>query len=235
MNEKPLNENVLAALGRLDTPTVCNALELLDPGFRSTGFTCEPLVCIDPKQPSMVGYARTLTIRASEPPEESPAEVRTRRLAYYRYVGCAPRPTVVVVQDLEPRPGFGAFWGEVQSAIHAGLGCLGLVTNGSVRDLDEMAPGFRVLAGSVGPSHAWVHIEDFGGAVEVAGMSVASGDLVHADRHGAVAIPLDLAPDVPGKAALIGRRESIILEAARAPGFDAGKLAHAMGEADEIH
>ncbi|MFQ5973977.1 MAG: RraA family protein, partial [Alphaproteobacteria bacterium] len=213
----------------------CNALELLDPRFRTTGFTSQPLVCINPKLPPMVGYARTLTIRASEPPDEPPAEVRARRLAYYRYVGDGPRPTVVVVQDVDPQPGFGAFWGEVQSAVHTGLGCLGLVTNGSVRDLDVMAPGFQVLAGSVGPSHAWVHIESFGGAVEVAGMSVAFGDLVHADRHGAVVVPLELASDVPEKAALLARRESIILEAARAPGFDAEKLAHAMGEADEIH
>ena len=72
-----------------------------------------------------------------------------------------PQPTITVIQDLDPEPGFGAFWGEVNTAVHKGLGVLGCITNGSIRDLDMIATDFQLLAGMVAPSHAWVHVEAF--------------------------------------------------------------------------
>ena len=109
---------------------------------------------------------------------------------YYAHVAEAPLPSIVVMQDVDgPDRGFGAFWGEVQSNVHKALGCAGVVTDGSVRDIDAWAPGFFVLAGSVMPSHAHVDVVEIGGTVSVAGMVVAANDLIHADRHGAVVIP----------------------------------------------
>lgn len=230
-----LADDDLEALRRFDTPTICNALELVVPERRALGFTTEPLVCVDPNLPPMVGFARTATIRAVAPPTLDAAAQRAARLAYYDYVAAGRGPQIVVIQDLDPRPGFGAFWGEVNSAIHKGLGCLGVVTNGSVRDLPDLAPGFQVLAGEVGPSHAHVHVVDQGGQVNVCGMTVASGDLIHADRHGAVVVPAEAAPKLPAAAALIARREKVILDACKAPGFDIAALRKAMGEAAEIH
>ena len=96
-----------------------------------------------------------------------------------------------MIQDLDDIVGFGAFWGEVQTNIHKALGCLGTITNGSIRDIPQVAPGFQMLAGSIAPSHAFVHVVDFGGNVNIHGMAVKSGDLIHADRHGAVVVPLD--------------------------------------------
>ncbi len=232
---EPLTEQELAALGRLDTPTVCNALEVVAPERRTSGFTIAPLVCADPSLPPMVGYARTGTMRAIAPPVGTREEIRERLNAYYHYVEAGPRPRIAIIQDLDPKPGLGALWGEVNSTIHKGLGCLGVVTNGSIRDLDVVAPGFQLLAGCVGPSHMWVHVESFGDPVTVAGMSVSDGDLIHADRHGAVVIPHAVAREVPQAADLLGRREAVILEAARRPGFDADALAKAMGEAGDIH
>ena len=141
----------------------------------------------------------------------------------------------MVIQDLDPAPGFGAYWGEVQTNIHTALGCLGCVTNGSIRDLDATAKGFQLLAGCVGPSHAWVHLVDFGQPVNVAGMTVRSGDLIHADRHGAVVIPHEVAPKVVEAAALIGRREHVVISACQRPGFTVDALKKAIGEAEEIH
>lgn len=230
-----LNENELAALRQLDTPTVCNALEITSPERRGSHFTVSPLFCAFPDLPPIVGYARTGTMRARMPHGVAPAEARARRNAYYDYVGGGDAPKIAIIQDLDPAPGFGALWGEVNSAIHKGLGCGGVVTNGSIRDLDAIAPDFQLLAGVVGPSHAWVAVTGFGEPVNVAGMAVADGDLVHADRHGAVVIPHDVARDIPAAAALIARREAVILEAARQTGFDAQRLAAAMGESDEIH
>jgi len=143
---------------------------------------------------------------------------------------------VVVIQDLDGHDvGFGAFWGEVMSAVHHGLGLLGVVTDGCIRDIDQWAPGFQALAGSIMPSHAHVHLHDFGKEVRVAGMLVRSGELVHADRHGAVTIPANLAAKIPAACDLLARKEGVILQTARAPGFNVAKLREALAKQDEIH
>lgn len=235
MTKDTPTQTVLDALGRCDTPTICNALEIVAPERRARGFTTEALVCADPSLPPIVGHARTATIRAAEAPPLSAEEQRNHRAAYYEYVAQGSGPTVVVVQDLDPRPGFGALWGEVNSTVHKALGCLGAVTNGSIRDLDMLAPGFQLLAGKVGPSHAHVHVVDFGGQVNVFGMSVEQDDLIHADRHGAVVIPIALASDVLEAVELVARREKVILDACRRPDFDAAMLKEAMAKSVDVH
>jgi regulator of RNase E activity RraA len=140
-----------------------------------------------------------------------------KRLDYLDYVAAEPRPSIVVIQDLDDPPGYGAFWGEVQSNVHKALGCLGTITNGSVRDIPMNAPGFQMLAGSLSPSHAYVHVVEFNLEVTVHGMAVKSHDLIHADQHGAVTVPVDKIDAM--KTALDGltKREARIIEAARAP------------------
>jgi regulator of RNase E activity RraA len=143
--------------------------------------------------------------------------------------------TVAVVQDLDATPGFGAFWGEVNTAVHRGLGCAGGITNGSMRDLDDCAPGFQLLAGKVGPSHAHVHIVDFGSPVTIFGMRVLHNDIVHADQHGAVVIPAHAVKDLPAAVDLLQRREAVILKMARSADFDIDKLKKATADAADIH
>ena len=180
----------------------------------------------------MVGDARTATIRAQHPGKLG----REEQDAYYSYVESGgPRPAIMVIQDLDGARAYGSWWGEVNSNVHKGLGCLGLVTDGSVRDLPDIADGFQMLADRVGPSHAWVRPVGFGDPVTVAGMEVLSGDLIHADQHGAVVIPMDVAARVPEAAAGIARREQVIISAARQPGFNMEKLRQAWGDAAEIH
>jgi regulator of RNase E activity RraA len=232
----PLPASVLEALGRYDTPTICNALEIVAPARRLVGYTTKPLVCPFPDLPPMVGYARTVTIRATAASGLPAAEQQKRRIEYYEYVGTGHGPRITVIQDIDGADvGFGAFWGEVQSSVHKALGCLGVVTDGSIRDIGQWAPGFQALAGSIGPSHAYVHADSFGGEVRVAGMSVRSDDLIHADRHGAVVIPLDVAAKVPEAAELCGRRETPILEIARSKSFSLEKLKEALARSAEIH
>jgi regulator of RNase E activity RraA len=224
-----------AALRAFDTPTICNALEVVVPERRALGFTTDTLICPYPQLPPMVGYARTALIRSALRSGLSGAEQRQARLEYYRYVASGDGPKVVVIQDVDWRIGFGCFWGEVQTAIHKGLGCQGLVTNGGVRDLDAVAPEFQVLCGKVTPSHAHVHSIAFGNTVDVFGMIVGSDDLIHADRHGAVVIPHEVAREVPKAAELCGRREAPILKVARSSDFTIEALERAMAEAAEIH
>ena len=225
----------LKLLTTWDTPTICNALEVVVPHRRATGFTVRPMVCLDPSLAPIVGRARTATIRAMDPSARSAAELREVRIAYYEYLADADGPTVTVIQDIDPEPGFGAFWGEVNTAVHKGLGSLGAVTNGSMRDLDDCAPGFQLLAGEVGPSHAHVHVVDHGGPVNVYGMAVRHDDIVHADRHGAVVIPPEAVKELPAAVDLLTRREAVILECARGPDFDIDKLRQAMADSADIH
>ncbi|MDB5630446.1 MAG: hypothetical protein JWQ51_2786, partial [Tardiphaga sp.] len=228
--------SVLDALARYDTPTICNALEIVAPQRRAIGFTTRPLVCPFPQLPPIVGYARTATIRATAASSLTPAEQSAKRLAYYDYVGTGQGPRISVIQDIDgPDAGYGAFWGEVNSAVHKALGCLGVITDGSIRDIPQWAEGFQALAGSIGPSHAHVHVAGFGDDVRVAGMTVRSGDLIHADSHGAVVIPLDVAAKVPDAAELCARRETPILDIARDPAFTLEKLRAALKRSSEIH
>jgi regulator of RNase E activity RraA len=225
----------LAELAAFDTPTICNALELVAPERRAVGFTTETLIWPAREYKTLVGYAKTAMIRAMEAPTLDAAALRRGRLEYYRYVAEGALPKIVVVQDLDSRKGFGCFWGEVNTAIHRGLGCEGLVTDGAVRDLDQLAPSFGILCGKVTPSHAHVHPVAFGVDVDIVGMVVRSGDLIHADRHGAVVIPHHVAREVSAAARVCARREEPILRAARSRGFTIEGLEAALAAADEIH
>jgi regulator of RNase E activity RraA len=231
MAERPFTRADLEMLAQWDVPTICNALEIVMPERRALGFTVEPMVAVDAKLPPIVGLARTGTIRAKEPPRGAVAN----RLDWYDYVAATDLPTVVVLQDTDHPPGFGAFWGEVQSAVHKALGVKGCVTNGSFRDLTAWAHGFQMIGGRVGPSHAHVHLVDFGKPVNVMGMQAAHDDVIHADYHGAVVIPAEAVKRLPAAVDLIARREKVILDICRSPDFSPAKLRDAIKRAGEIH
>jgi regulator of RNase E activity RraA len=231
MAERPFTLADLETLKQWDTPTICNGLELIVPERRAIGFTVEPMVAVDAKAPPIVGLARVGTIRAKEPPRGPVAN----RLDWFDYVAATELPTIVVLQDIDDRPGYGAFWGEVMSTVHKALGAVGCVTNGSFRDLSAWAQGFQMIGGRVGPSHAHVHLLDFGKPVNVFGMQVAHDDVVHADYHGAVVIPAECVKKLPQAIDLVSRRERVILEICIAKDFSPAKLRDAIKRAGEIH
>ena len=231
MPERPFTQADLDILKQWDTPTICNGLEIVAPARRAIGFTIQPLVPIEPKLPPMVGLARVGMIRSKEAPRGAVAN----RLDWYDYVADAGLPTIVVLQDLDDTPGYGAFWGEVHSTVHKALGALGCVTNGSYRDIDAWAEGFQIIGGMVCPSHAHVHLVDFGKPVNVHGMNAAHDDVIHADRHGAVVIPAEAVRTLPEAIELIARREKVILDVCHAPDFSAAKLREAIRRSGEIH
>jgi regulator of RNase E activity RraA len=231
MTDFPFTQADLDVLAQWDTPTICNGLELIVPERRAIGFTVEPMVCIDHKAKPIVGLARTGMIRATEPPRSKV----TDRADYYDYVARKDLPTIAVLQDIDHPHGYGAYWGEVQSTIHKALGVLGCVTNGSFRDLDMWAPGFQMIGGRVGPSHAHVHMVNFGEPVNIFGMQVAHDDVIHADFHGAVVVPADAVKKLPAAIDLISRREKVILDVCNDPGFTPAKLRDALKRSGEIH
>jgi len=231
-----LTQSDLATLAAFDTPTICNALERLDPSTQARGYTCTPFLCGFPALKPIVGYARTATIRSARPSGLSTAAQRQLQNDYYRHVDGGLKPSIVVIEDLDGSDARrGAFWGEVQSAIHVGLGALGLITNGSVRDLDQWAPGFQFLAGHVVASHAYAKPVAFGNEVLVFGMTVRDGDLIHADRHGAAIVPVAHARSIARAAQEVASREARILAVARAPDCTAERLIAVFAELDAIH
>ena len=211
-----VSDKQFSFLRSIDTPTVCNLIEIVAPERRGAGYTVAHLHCPFPDLPPMVGFAKTVTIRSRD--AVSGPSYMAKRLEYLDYVAAAPRPSVVVIEDKDEPAGYGAFWGEVQSNVHKALGCLGTVTNGSIRDIPAIAEGFQMLAGSIGPSHAYVHVVEFGIAVAIHGCAVASGDLIHADRHGAVIVPADQIDAMATALDGLNKQEARIIAAARKPG-----------------
>lgn len=213
-----MDDTLLALLRSVDTPTVCNAIEVVQGKRGFNAFTRGTMRASAPG--SVVGYAVTAQIAALAPPSDPPQAVRARRMAYYKAMHDAPKPSVAVIEDTDFPNAIGAYWGEVNTTIHKGFGMAGALTNGVMRDLGDMAPGFPVIAGSIGPSHGFVHVGTLGQPVCVFGLTVAQGDLVHADRHGAVVIPPEVVAQLANAICKMQATERLVLDPARAPGFD---------------
>ncbi|MBF9020691.1 RraA family protein [Rhodobacterales bacterium HKCCA1058] len=214
-----MDQDLLTLLRSVDTPTVCNAIEVAQGRRGFNAFTRGTMSASDPKG-VIVGYAVTAQIAALEPPKESPEIIRVRRMAYYKAMSEAPKPSIAVVEDLDYPQSIGAYWGEVNTTIHKGFGMSGALTNGVIRDLGDLAPDFPVIAGSIGPSHGFVHVRSVNAPVCVMGLSVSPGDLVHADRHGAVVIPTDVINLLSAAIKKMQETEQLILGPARGENFD---------------
>ena len=230
-----LSPAVYAALKAVDTPTICNAIEAIQGHRRNDGFTRATVIASQPLLPTMVGFAKTAVIRADWPSQEAPAALRERRLGYYRYVAEGAQPRVIVIEDRSAHKGLGAFWGEVNVALHKGLGLEGVLTDGAIRDLGAVDPSFPMLAGTISPSHAFVRVEAMDVPISVFGLPIAPGDLIHADRHGAVIIEPGMEAELPRAIDLVTRKEKPLLDAARAADFTVEKLIAAWGEAEDVH
>src|SRR2546422_2760525 len=215
-----MNQEELGALRKLSTPTVANAIELFDVRPRHQGFLSPEIRCLFPDLGAMVGYAVTARF-ASRQPATHPAS----RYDFWRHILETSEPRVVVMEDLDLPAGIGAYFGEVQTNVHQRLGCVGVVTNGHVRDLDEVrAIGFHFFAAGVCVSHANVHLVEFGSPVALGGMTIHPGDLMHADKHGVLVIPREIASEIPGAAAKVAAREQRIIEHCQSPDFSLEKL-----------
>ena len=215
-----MNDALLNVLRSVDTPTVCNAIEAAQGKRGFNNFTKETMVASAPEEKSVVGYALTAKIAAISAPEEPAESLKERRMAYYKYMAEGQRPSVAVIEDCDFPNCVGAFWGEINTTVHKGFGVSGVVTNGVVRDLGDLPTGFPVIAGSIGPSHAFVHVREFGKPVSVFGLAVEEGDLVHADRHGALVIPSLVIPSLQHAIEKLIATERLVLDPASKPDFD---------------
>src|ERR1700689_4756578 len=226
MTKGSLKPAQLEQFRRLSTCLVASAIETFRVRLPNTGFAHSSIQCIFKDQPSMIGYAATARLRSSSPRMETNKSYDYYdRTDWWNEILTIPAPRVVVIEDVDTPPGLGAFVGEVHANILLALGCIGIVTNGAVRDLSDIQPTeFQMFAGNVSVSHAYSHIFDFGGAVEVGGLTVRPRDLIHADCHGVQTVPLEIADKVPAAAREIRQRRQNLLGLRRAAGFTLDKL-----------
>ncbi len=215
-------------LQALDTCTVSNAIERLNVRLRNEGFISSAVHCQFPHMQPMLGYAVTGRVRTSSAPMRG--RCYYDRIDWWNYVASIPGPRVMVLQDCDHKPGVGALVGEVHAAIGLALNCVGYVTNGAVRDLAAVeAQGFHLFSGGVAVSHAYAHIVDMGEPVELGGLKILPGDLIHGDRHGVHTIPLSIAAEVPDMAAKLVAEERELIEFCRSPRFSIANLSDMLG------
>jgi len=225
----PLSTEELDSLRRLDACTLANAIETFHQRLHNEGFADGTIRCLFPDLPPMLGYAVTVTIRGSEPPVAGNAYFD--RTDWWDYIISVPAPRVVVVQDIATHPGRGSLIGAVHMNILRALRCVGVVTNGSVRDIPAAAQaGFHLFAGSVTVSHAYIHIIEIGAPVEVGRLKIRSGDLLHGDLHGVQSVPLDIAAQIPPVAARISAQEQALIKLCQSPDFSIDKLRAAVAK-----
>ncbi len=213
---------MIDTLKKISSPSIANAIETFNVRPRNQGFMSSEIRCLFPELGPLIGHAVTAVIRAEPQPLEGH---RSSTFGWWDYVLSIPAPRVIVVHDLDEPRGQGAQWGEVQANIHKALGAVGAITDGSVRDLDEVrALGFQFAAAHVSVSHAYVHMVDFGLPVKLGGLWVKPGDLIHCDQHGAVTIPADLVPKVADAVRRVEADERKIIEVCQSREFSADKL-----------
>ena len=213
-----VKESALARLRQFDAGAIANAIETFDVRLRNEGFTDGSVSAMFANLPPVVGHAATARIRCSTPP---PTGHRYHdRTDWWTYILTVPAPRIVVVEDVDERPGLGAFIGHVHANILKALGCVGFATNGSVRDLAAVEQiGFQLFAGSLGVSHAFVHLVDVGVPVTIAGLRVAPGDVVYGDRHGLLTVPLPIIDQVADAAERLLAAQQRIVDFCHAPDF----------------
>ena len=222
------SEELIELASRYDTPTMCNAMDIVFGTRTATGFTRSPVVTAQTSNQPIVGFAKTAKIRASSPPVLSQEKINDIRMEYYEYIVKNEKNPLVVIEDTDFPNCIGAFWGELNVAVHKGLKIKGTVTNGLLRDLDMLDTGYQVVAGSIGPSHAFVHLTELNTPVNILGLEIKPGDFIHADKHGAMTVPRKHFDALPSALDLVIRREVPILEAAREKDFNIEKLKEAF-------
>ena len=219
-----MKNNKLLKLQKFDTPTICNGLELLDPKYKIKGYSKEKFFCLNPKIKPMVGYAKTAKISSLKHNKKTKHSIR---IDYYEYVNKGSFPKISVIYDQTKNP-IGSFWGEVNANIHNKLGCLGVITNGSVRDLDVIPKNFQFLSKTLSPSHAEVSLMEFGTKVNVMGMEIKDNDLIHADVHGAVSFSDEVIDELLHAIKFVESKEKIILDSCKTKNFTFAKFKKAF-------
>src|SRR5208337_4350696 len=227
--QTPLSSDQINQLQSFGTCVISDAIEAFGVRLRNEGFATAGFRCLFKSFPPLVGYAATCKVRSADPPIVGSRYIE--RTDLWKHITSIPSPRVVVIQDIDEHPGTGAFLGCVHVSILKALGCVGAVTNGAARELPEIeASGFQVFAGRLAISRAYVHIVEFGHPVEVGGLKIQPGDLIHGDRHGIINVPHDLATKLPAVASRVMEKKQLVIDLSKKPGATVQELSEALRE-----
>jgi 4-hydroxy-4-methyl-2-oxoglutarate aldolase len=215
--QSPLTTEQVEQLKSFETCLIADAIESFGVRLRNEGFATAGFRCLFKSCPPMVGYAATCKVRSADPPIVGSRY--DERTDWWKHIGEVPAPRVVVMQDIDEPAGTGAFFGNVHAHILMALGCVGAITNGAAREQHGIeASGFQVFAGRLAISRAYIHVIEYGGPVEVGGLTIRPGDLIHGDRHGVMTVPPELALKLPAAARAIREKEQHLIDLSRKPG-----------------
>ncbi len=197
--------------------------------MRNEGFVHGSARCLFPALPPAVGFAVTGRIRTAAPPIANLCYYH--RMDWWQYVASLPAPKIIVLSDADDYPGAGAFVGEIHARIAKSLGCAAYVTNGSVRDLPQVeSAGFQCFASGASVSHSYAHIVEFGDSVEIGGLKISPGDLLHGDMHGVHSVPLEIVAELPAAVQAVIEREAELIGLCESPDFSLAKLEVAISQ-----
>ena len=222
-----MTKEQIELLQACDTCVVADAIESFGVRLRNEGIATGGFRCLFKSLPPMVGYAATCKVRSTDPPMVGSRYVE--RIDWWQHIFEVPEPTVVVMQDIDHQPGTGAFFDKVHANVFRSLGCVGAITNGAARELPGTeASGFQVFAGGIAISRAYMHIVEFGKPVEVGGLTIHPGDLIHGDRHGIVTIPEELELKLPVAALALREKKQKLIDLSRKPGTPHEELSRGL-------
>jgi 4-hydroxy-4-methyl-2-oxoglutarate aldolase len=222
-------DKVLGQLAKLDSCSVANAVDSLRVRLLNVGSSGPGIACRTPALPPMVGRAVTLRVRSSEPPVKSTFYLE--QPDWWERLEPATFPRVLVVQDADAHRGAGSLVGPVHACILRALGFSGVVASGAVRGTDKFEEiGLHAFSASLSPSHAYSHVVEMGSPVEVGGVRIAAGDIVHGDLNGFVVVPEEVAERIPALAEEFRKREHRVCAFCAGVGFTPAKLRRVIGE-----
>ncbi len=217
---------------QFDTCKIANALEFLKIRLKNEGFTRPGLHCVTGGFPVVLGYAVTCRVKAADPPLKG--SLHFDRLEWWDDISTKPTPSIAVIQDVDHKPGQGAVLSDVHAEVLRALNCLGLVTNGAVRDLPGLVTmGFPTFSQFITASHSYVHLVDFNVPVEILGLQIKPGDLVFVDVHGAIVLPPAAIDDVVRVATEQVAQERTVIDLCRSQQFSIPKLRAALAQTRE--
>lgn len=210
-------DDIISFLKTIDTPTVCNAIELLKVRSGAEGFTSNAVKCLYPELGPMVGYAVTVQMETVTQMEPRDPNITMK---FYEAIEASPNPVVIVIQEIGAYKELAAHSGDVMTTLVQNFGAIGLVTDCNVRDFNEVKPlGFHTFAAGLSASHVHCRIAAVGVPVQVHGMTVRTGDIVHGDINGLVQVPKEKIEELPEKIAEVRKTEQDLMARVRAGGF----------------
>lgn len=228
VTESPQPPN-LAELGRFDTPTICNAIELFDVRSPTAGYMDRRIAACFPDLPPMVGYAATATFRSAEPARRREGDPNPA-FQLLEFLADHSEPSIVVFQDLDDPPA-GATFGDGMCLTYKTFGAVGLITSGAARDLDNVrALDFPCFSHGAVCGHGHCHIESVDVPVHIGGVTIHPGDLLHGDRNGVTTIPLEIAHLVPYACSEYLKHEALVLDPLRGGNTDISDHQQAIAE-----